>query len=261
MKKAVALIITLVFVTFFIHKIAQFLQDYRQYTQDTYHYVLQDRLIIKDIKQILSSIDIDANTLDYLFQTYPISSKNDNFKLRVCITPLSDKLNINELALIPQKKAIIQYLTNVLNFYHVYDPQYFIDLLLDTIDKDTQERNPPSEIALYDKTFLNGKIYNYKHFAKILDFYAKNREDKRIYLVKWRDLIYFGDKRKYMIDANREHISKFMDYDEKFQQILDIIPFDKKTSYLIKISVNGYIEIIYDIYTKRIVDIADNILY
>ena len=125
---------------------------------------------------------------------------------------LFDKININEIALKKTKPFIKQYLLNILSTYNIKDPEYFIDLILDTIDSDKEERNAYSEIKLIDPSFPNGKIYSFKHFKKILKFYAQQRRDKDIFKIPWKKLIYFGDKKIYPIDCKRinKNIATFL---------------------------------------------------
>ena len=86
-----------------------------------------------------------------IFITFPLSDEKGNFRIIYNITPLSDKIDINSLLKLKGYKYVINekiddYLTNILNFYKIADPVFFKDLLLDTIDKDKNEREVIKQI-------------------------------------------------------------------------------------------------------------------
>jgi len=284
LRKSIALFVTLIFLSIIVTLINSIFGVYDKFTAQNVFYksIAQNSLIIKNIKDILSDISDDINSnedLDMLFQRYKLNYADT--LLNIKISPLFDKININEISLTTQSPYIRKYLYDILEFYNVKDPEYFIDLIEDTIDSDTEEKNAFSEIKLTNPEFPNGKIYSYKHFEKILKFYANERRDKNIFKIPWRKLIYFGEKKLYPIDCERidkniasylglvfnvyscEEISRYEE-NKKIIEKLDIISFDKTHTYFIKTEINynaQNIKIIYDVSSKKVINIGYDTIY
>ncbi len=252
--------------------------------------IAQNSLMIRSIKNILSFASKDINNssdLQNIFGDYPIYSKDGEFLASIKVKPVFDKLNIN-LYLKNGKinEDIDRFFDNLLEFYEVADPIFFKDILLDTIDKDSNEREGFSEIINENPEFLNGKIYNQRHFDRILDYYSQKREDKNIYNIPWDELIYFGDEKKYLIECNlmSEKLARFLglnfettldcsslkDFSENnhILQSLDIIPYQKGKDFWIAVDVdyrkNKYTEkfsLIYNLKNDKVVKIESYTLY
>jgi len=246
--------------------------------------ISQNSMLIMNIKDILDNIsnDINGSDIQKLYNTFPVSSSDGNFRALIQIKPLFDKIDINEYADKNRKKYIDRFLDNILEFYQLKDPILFKSLIEDTIDNDDIERVGDSEIKLKNPFFKNGKIYSYKHFKQILDYYSKTAEDKTVYKIPWKKLVYFGDGNE-MIDCNiiKSQVAKFLGlmYDEEnlnckslqnddenkdILKKLSIIPFNKKISYLVDIKINynnENLNILYDINKKRIKDIKSSSIY
>lgn len=60
---------------------------------------------------------------------------------------------------------------------HFTNPQLLVDMILDTLDKDTTPRSPDSEIILYDPGFQNGTILNDDVLRRILQIYHFHASD------------------------------------------------------------------------------------
>ena len=60
---------------------------------------------------------------------------------------------------------------------HFRDPQLLIDMILDTVDKDTFSRSPGSEIVLYRPGFQNGAILDDETLRRILQIYHFRSSD------------------------------------------------------------------------------------
>jgi len=280
LRKSVALISAVLFTVVIIAILGSILKTVNSYSFDFYKKIPQTSLLIKDTENILERISKEINSsgdLDMLFNDFRFAS--ENFNVLISISPVSSKIDINEITQKQAKKDIINLLQNTLTQYGAQDPKYFIDLILDTIDKDSLERTPPSEISIEITNFPNGKIYNWTHFKKILSFYDKNRMDNSVYKIPWRKLFYFGDGKIKPVDFDRipEEIKNALglgenDYDtlkkdkqlKKILQNLDIITFTKNKSYLIQVDINyssENIKLIYDINKKKAVDIENSIIY
>ena len=233
----------------------------------------QNSLLVKDTVEIMNKISKDINSsedLNILFNNYSVNLHN--IKITITVSPLLNKININEIALKQQKPYIVNFLINIAQYYNVQDPIYLTDLIEDTVDKDKDERNAYSEIVLENPSFVNGKIYSYEHFKQILTFYSEQRRDDSVFKIPWKKYIYFGSIRKTPVDCERldkltasflglvfdeyscEEIKSFEE-NKKIIDSLDIITFNKKKPYPVKINIkynNEHIKMIYDINYKKV---------
>ena len=281
MRKSIALFLVLIFVTVIIGIIGGIFTVYKEFSKDTFYKdISQNSVLIENVKSVLDEIskDINGSDIKNLFHTFPISSKDGNFRALITIKPVFNRVDINEVS---KNKYALKYLENILNYYQVGDPLFFEDLVLDTIDLDKKERVGGSEIVLQKPFFKQGKIYNYKHFKEILDYYVKFTNDKSVYKIPWQKFFIFGNGNSIIdCDLISKQVAKFLgleytneisckglkeiENNKKIMQSLSIIPFNKKISYLIKIDIkyeNEYLSFIYDINKKRIENITNTILY
>ncbi|EDM23423.1 hypothetical protein FE773_00195 [Caminibacter mediatlanticus TB-2] len=264
MKNGVALLVTLSFLIIIVVLIGKFFLVYEHISSNTFERAIsQNSLFIKDVKKVISSLTKEINSskeLKKIFISFPFEV--ENIKGIITITSLSNKLNLNLYKNKQKRKIIDQFLENLFNYYNVNDFFYFKNLLLDTYDLDLNERDSYTEIALYDNTFQDGEIYNFKQFKKILDIYAKQRNDKNIYKIPWKKLIYFSDE-KSIIDCENANklLLKFFEINScknitDAMKSLDIIPYSKGKNYLIKIRINYNLDnlnIIYNLKTKKVI--------
>jgi len=290
MKKSIALLAVLGFIILIISISTAILKIYDKYSSTSYDYISQNSLVLNNIKTILNNAlnDINGSDIQNIFTTYPpIVSKDGNFILNIEISPINDKLNINNL--IENNKTneyLLNTLSNILEYYEILDPLFFEDLLLDTIDKDNLERSADSEIILQNKNFQNGLIYNQKHFKQILNHYSKLKNDTNIYKVPWDKFIFFGEDIKYILDCNllSKELAKFIGLEikndiitcsnlesnenKKILQKLNIKSYDKNSSYLININTNyilnekqNKLEFIYNTKEKKVVRVEKSFIY
>ncbi len=281
MRKSIALFLTIIFITLIIAILGSIFAVYKKFSKDTFYKdISQNSILIENVKSVLDEISKDVNGSDIknLFHTFPISSKDGNFRALITIKPVFNRVDINEIS---KNKYALKYLENILNYYQVGDPVLFEDLLLDTIDLDKKERVGGSEIILQKPFFRQGKIYNYKHFKEILDYYVKLTNDKSVYKIPWQKFFIFGNGNS-IIDCNliSKTVAKFLglQYNENINckslnsfkknkniiQNLNIIPVNKNIIYLIKINIlynKKNLSLIYNINQKRIENIKNNILY
>jgi len=281
MKKSIALFLTIIFITVIMAVLGGIFAVYQKFTKDSfYKSISQNSILIKDIKSVLDNIskDINGSDIKNIFQTFPISSKDGNFRALITIKPLFDRVDINE---INKNKYVKKYLESILEYYQTADPVLFESIVLDTIDLDTKERVGGSEIVLNKPFFKQGRIYNYTHFKEILDYYVKLTNDKSVYKIPWQKLFIFGNGNS-IIDCNliSKTVAKFLglQYNENINckslksfkenkniiQNLNIIPFNKNIIYPIKINIlynKENLSLIYNINQKRIENIKNNILY
>jgi hypothetical protein len=214
LRKSIALFLTLVFITITLGIIGVIINIYKEISKNNFEKVIsQNSVLIMNIKSVLDNVvkDINGSDIKNIYGTFPVTNKDGSFRLLVEIKPLLDKININEYLNKNKKKYIDTFLDNILEYYQIKDPVFFKSLILDTLDRDDVERVGDSEIRLEDKFFINGKILNYSHFKRILDYYVKYTEDKDIYKIPWEQLIWFGEN-KSIIDCDiiNKNVVKFL---------------------------------------------------
>ena len=265
MKKAIALFITMMFLVVIVAIISKMMNKYEKFLSIDNKYIAQNNIIIQDTINVLKNLTKDMNSyndIKNIFTSFALNEKD--FKVLYTITPFS-KVNIN-------KKNIDFYLDNIFDYYHINDPLFLENLIYDTIDKDTKERDIESEIILYNHFFQNGGIYNYRHLKMILDYYYKKTDDKAVYKIPWRKLFEFrGDV--IVCQAMDKNVKKFLNLEDlecdsnntnKILREFDIISYDKNISFLINVNVKynqENINIIYDINKKKVVSIENNPIY
>ncbi|ACM93391.1 hypothetical protein NAMH_0012 [Nautilia profundicola AmH] len=285
MKKSIALLITIFFLFIVLGIIGTILNLFDKYSSKENLYISQNSVILKQSLKTLSKLTEDIKTskdLQKIFTTFSLSNKEGNFRIIYNITPIFNKIDINAI----NKKQIYlnDYLINILQYYNIMDPIFFINLIKDTIDKDKTEREGYSEIILKNPNFQNGKIYNYKHFKKILNYYFKITHDRNIFNIPWKKLIFFGNGNNHILECNflTKDIVKFMGLTidkPNCQNILtndnnqtinkyDIIEFTNNNSFWINVNIKYYlneqnytIDIVYDIHNKKVISIESHTIY
>ncbi len=246
MKKSIVLFTTLLMIMALMSVMMIFLNSTKE-TQNniTREYALiQTNSIMSNLSQYFNNIKFDEDTIFY-GSKMPFSLPLGNSDIKFTIDSNQKYLNINQLIISMKNKDNIEY-TNFISYLYRYklrDPDFFIDILLDTIDNDTFEKNSGSgsEIVLENPIFRNGKIYNQKHFQIILDYYFSKTEDKAIYDIPFENLISFNSSLLDINFANKDIINIFFyDADQfslnmvskhgKIYEKFKDLPFDK--SYL-----------------------------
>lgn len=286
MKKGIALLITIGFIAVFVSLIAYVFSITQEVFDETRKLENrnQNAIFYKDGKTIVDRYVSDVKTSEdlqrFLEKLSLFAYEMDNSSLHVEVEPLSNKLNINSLLV--EKKiddGIILFLENICTLYNVLDARLFIDLLLDTIDKDEQSRQALSEISLSDKKFSNSRIISKAHFESILSYYVDTLSDTNILKVPWDEYIFFGKVQKDVLDCDRISPSlveaigldkvSYVDCeslkDNNTTQIVDkyrLKAFSKENSYYIFVKIYSKIGLsenkmtfIYDLKTKKVSDI------
>ena len=197
MRRGVALLITLIMLSALSVLLLKSYDISGKFIEDEkdLKLIYQANRIFLDSKPLLKSVLKDVNSseaFDFLFsKPFPVVGKN--FNLTFQFYPVENSININSLLSGKTvNKDIYNIIEDILISYNVSDTDFFLKLLLDTIDEDNKERVYGSEIAAEDKFFSNSKIYSKKHLKKIMDYYYKNRDDKNIYKVPWQRYINFN---------------------------------------------------------------------
>ena len=270
MKKGIALFVTMMFLMIIITIISKIMGDYEKFITIDNRYISQNSILIKDSVESLNKLsqNIDNyNDLKKIFISFPIS--DDDFKVVYSITPIFSKIDINH-------KNIGPFLDNLMQFYDIDDPILFKNLIKDTIDKDIEERGSETEIILKNRFFQNGKIYNYRHFKEIMDYYYKITGDKNIYKIPWQKYIYFSNGNNNIVcEAMDLDLKKFLELEDidckdlnrsenRILENFDIISFDKNSSFWVDINIKykqQNIDITYDIDKKKVIKIENNPIY
>ena len=149
---------------------------------------------VEILKKASSEVS-DAFTLD-IFLLAPLSFENKEHMLHVDISFTSEATapNINLMlesnkTNAPSKRVYVDYFDQILNVYNISDKLLLLSIIEDTLDSDYQERISGSELVLLDPFFMQGEIYSYKHFRKILDAYKELTRDPSVDLIPWKNLL------------------------------------------------------------------------
>ncbi len=204
MKKGVALLITIVILAIFSVLVLKSFSISTQVVNQNNEIRLlsQSNRLLEDSKKIVKNTlkDINSTEAYAILFSEPFVIANKNFTLTFTFSPVENGLNINSLLQNSKRnEESILVFENILRTYNVQNIQFFVDLILDTIDEDVDERSYGSEIILKDTFFTNSKIYSQKHLDKIIDYYAQVKDAKNIYKVDWGKYIRFDED---AIDVN-----------------------------------------------------------
>ena len=195
-KKGIALLITVVMLATLSMLVLKSYNISGKFIKDnnTIRILAQSNRLFLDSKKIFKSNFKDLNdtqAFQYLFLK-PFVIPSNVFKVTFIFNPVDNRVNINKiLHNLKINKEIYSLLENILISYNVEDSDFFLKIVLDTIDKDSEERVYGSEIAKQNRFFSNGKIYSKEEWIQIIDYYAQNRDDKNIYKIPWSEYIGF----------------------------------------------------------------------
>jgi len=289
MKKSIALFVTISFLFIVVGILGTILYFSQKLTENKNFYIAQNSVLIKGALETLGKITKEINSSDQLkaiFSTFPISDENGNFRAVYTITPLFDRVDLNSYLKNGKiNKTVDFYIDNILEYYEIQDPVFFKDLLLDTLDTDTEEREAYSEIILQNPDFQNGKIHSYEELYKIEKYYAKITEDKSIFEIPWKKLVFFGDGRKHIIECSllNKKTAQFMGLvfegkptckniltpqNKQMAEKFDIIEFNNTNDFWINVEIDYFynelhhtIDIIYNIHNKKVVSVESDPVY
>ncbi len=195
-KRGIALLITVVMLAALSMLVlksynisGKFIKD-----NDTIRVLAQSNRLFLDSRKIFESNFKDLNdtqAFKYLFLK-PFVIPSNTFKVTFIFNPVDNRVNINKILYNSKiDKEIYSLLENILISYNVEDSDFFLKIVLDTIDKDEEERVYGSEISKQDQFFSNGEIYSKEEWIQIIDYYAQSRDDKNIYKIPWSEYIGF----------------------------------------------------------------------
>jgi len=289
MKKSIALFVTIAFLFIVIGILGVVLQTAQKLTSSKNYFIAQDSLLIKSTLDKLGVMSDEINTseqLKQIFTTFPISNDSGTFRAIYTISPLFDRIDINTYLQNGKINENVDfYINNILDYYQVQDPVFFKDLLLDTLDKDSEEREAYSEIVLKNPDFQNGKIYNADQLYEIEKYYSDMTEDNNVFKIPWEKLIFFGNGEHHILECSllNKKTAKFLglvfenepecntvfnEENIKTAQNFDIIEYKKNSDFWINVVIDYFyndihnsISIIYNIYNKKVISVESHPVY
>lgn len=162
-------------------------------------FMIQINSLLKDVVALLdskSALVKDAPTLFVLTNTaWSINESKASLLVDIDIKSHARVFNINRLKKDTNQtgnNAMYDIISTILKQYNVVDSEYFLNLVLDRIDVDINERAYESEIVLIKPDFEQGLILSMRQFKAIVHFYKKKVGDYNIDLVPWENIIGFG---------------------------------------------------------------------
>lgn len=161
-------------------------------------FMIQTNSLLKDIVLLLDSkasfIKDEATLFALTHTNWSIKEKKASLSIDIDISSNSKTFNVNRVKEVnsTDTKSLYGIMEDVLLAHNVIDSKYFLNILLDSIDTDLDERVYESEIALLDSDFEQGLILSMNHFDKILSFYKLKVQDYNIDKVPWDKIIGFG---------------------------------------------------------------------
>ncbi len=225
MKKSIALLTTLIFITFLI-TIAFFILNIKSSSTIT---LPQDNLIIKSLQKSLPKIEANSSKkLTQYINTYPINYKD--FKALITIELLSDKINLNQY----KNPVVKKILDKLLYKYQIKDSILFKTLLEENLTKD--------------------------EFDEILKRYYKITKDKNIFLIPWERYFYFLNGRyKVICEFNQFDIDCNKTLFAKYKNAKHIL-IKAKVNYILQ-NQESNLSLIYDLKEKKVIKIEKYPLY
>ncbi len=219
-RNAIALLVTISFVTVIMTLIgvSTGLVESSFKRVSAKHSLVQNNILFADIADILKEASSDVNDsmgLD-IFLSIPVFFENKKNDISIDVTFESDAstVNINNLLKkdvnkskekytnqpVPLDALYEDYFERILTVYNLSDKILFLSMVADTLDIDLEERMPGSEIALENPFFRQGRIYDLRHFNKIISAYKRQTLDFNVDSIPWKELIGFNAD---SIDFNR----------------------------------------------------------
>ncbi len=254
-KKGIVLFVTLMMIMLLLSVINIFLNKTRE-SKDNVTYenaLIQTNLIVQDLLLYLKKIKFDEDII-YFAAKAPFPLGFDHSNVVVKIDSAQKYLDINTLTSDSVKNNITAgKFISLLYKYNISQPEFFLNILQDTIDDDINEKNTglESEIILSIPTFRNGKIYNEIHLNSIIDYYFDKTADEAIYNFPFNKVfsyssnsidlnfvsmdvldILFDDANSYVLEIISEH--------KKVYDTLDDLPFDDYYTKKLKKGVLGH---------------------
>jgi len=241
MRKGVILFVTLMMIILLLGIVTVFLHKTKE-SKDSVtevYAMIQTNIIMDNLLQYLKKVNFDETTIFYASQApFPVNFGQSNVTFQV---DSSQKyININSFVKNSIKDNLIsQKFISLLLTYKIKDPNFFLDLLKDTLDKDTTSRNSTnSEIILEHPTFRNEKIYNSVHLSQIIEYYFDKTSDGKIYDVPFDEIFSYVNASidvnfisaklmKIIFDDANDYTLRIIEEHPDIYEKIDDLPFDK----------------------------------
>ena len=298
MKKAVILLATLFFVMLIIFLIGvntKLLKRGFEISNET-KFMVQVNSLLKDIKVLLDKkapLITNATFLNVLTSAQWSIEYGQALKVTLDMKSDARALNINsirppdELGGTENRYGIYDIISSILEENEVKDAPYLLDLILDTVDTDLEERSYNSEIASVDANFEQGRIHSMQHFRQILSHYARAVSDSKANSIPWETYIAFTHRQADVNFLDIKMLSSVLKRDESeiAKQIQENSPIEDmsvvfspdEVALLTSLGVQAFVpivkcvvhietlervakaEFLYDLKSKRVSDVVINI--
>jgi len=171
--------------------LALFQKSFKTYNSNSFR--VQSTVLMVDAVNLIKALSKDiANSpeaFDILVQSaeeLPLQIGSVDMVMK--IRPKNAKFNINHYSRDKHYEKLYAYLLE----YELQRPGYILDIIEDSLDKDSDEKQYGSERVLHDPFFIQGEIKDYHQFLKLIDTYAKETKDMNIYKVPWNAWVDFN---------------------------------------------------------------------
>ena len=160
-------------------------------------FMVQVNSLLVDIVKLFSTKVVfvkDSATLLLLTNTdINLNESKAGLHITIDIDSAASRLNINQIlsSASTKNQPIYDIMVNILQAYNVNDIDFFLNVVMDTIDSDKKERFYQSEIILVQDDFENSRIYSHQHLSQIIAYYKEKIGDNNIDSVPWQQLIQF----------------------------------------------------------------------
>jgi len=173
--------------------LALFQKSFKTYSSNEFR--VQSAVLMVDAVNLMKALTKDISSSPEAFDLLVQSAEElplqiGSVDVIIKIRPKSAKFNINHYDRAKHYEKLYAYLLE----YELQRPGYILDMIEDSLDKDSDEKQYGSERVLYDPFFIQGEISDYHHFLKLLDTYAKETKDMNVYKVPWNAWIDFNSK-------------------------------------------------------------------
>ncbi len=195
MRSAIALMLTLFMLLAMSAAIGisltLFQKSFRAYEGNKFR--VQSAILMHDAVGIMQALVKDVSTSEEAFAM--LVQSGEELPLRIGSIDMvlklrakNAKFNINRYNREKHYEKLYAYLLG----YELQRPGYFLDMIEDTLDSDTEEKQYGTERILYDPFFTQGEIRDYHQLLKLIDTYAKETKDMNVYTVPWSSWIDFS---------------------------------------------------------------------
>jgi len=164
-----------------------------------YHYAPQMmKLASINFEQVEDEEELVQFFKDY--GEYSVALGDEN--ITVTIKSAQDRIHPSHFVT-ARSKEFFELLEGTLEYYGVVNPQFFSNILLDSVELGPNQTERYSKIALEDIHFRNGAIKSFKQFSAIIEQYRRVTGDENIYAVPWADVfVFYGDYEAPSLDCS-----------------------------------------------------------